>query len=86
MRVHPGVKSERLSDDAGDCYLLRCQAIHTGARWEAESEGTGTRGWALTASCSASKASPWTKRHRCPYGHRPVLANDRQALVLYEEG
>ena len=38
------------------------------------------------ASCCASTTSPCTKRHRAPYGHRPPRENDRQTLVLYEEG
>jgi len=52
----------------------------------AENRIARNRARLLTVSCSAPVASQWTKRHRGPYGQRPVRSNDRHALVLYEEG
>ena len=51
--------------------------------WEMPSGSSARR---RAARCCASRTSPCMKRHLGPYGHRPVRANERHALVLYDEG
>ena len=47
--------------------------------WEGPSGSSARR---RTARCCASRTSPCMNLHLGPYGHRPVLANERHAFVL----